>query len=647
MAKKYVPEGAFLACDKGTSPSTLRVSNNVNTTIYSVPMATEADFLPFFNLKPMGLCMCPAKLATGTGITCLPTVLKWDHPKDGVKINGNRMLLEDSTCNCIFGGKISIFFDRAAAVEYGMGEGKMPSDYIKDGFDWIAEQNEKSREMRDSMLPDWMKPVTGVSDWFSDMNTGLVEGAINGVVGLGETIYQVGQDPVGTVEALGGMASDAWNATTEGVSNAWDWGTKSENWSNATEGAWNWASDGQNWADAGSAAWEGTKDAAEWVAENPRKIGTSVGEFVPDAVAAAYTMGGSAAVSAGKVALKEGAEEVVERAAREAVEEGVEKAGKEALEAGAKRTTAEVMEQLAKHEGGDIAKVVTKSADELAAAAAEQAAKEAAEKWAKLGYDDLATTAPCFLEGTLVHTVNGLIPIENIKTGDIVLCFDNVNNNMVKNKVANVFNNWTDRFIKIITDSEIINTTFKHLFWIDDEKKWVTAKELRIDMILKSHSSENIIIKKIDYHNSVELPTFNIEVEDHHNYFVGNQGILVHNDNKPSKFESTTKKPTKIYEVYDPKTGKTVYVGQTDKADVGDRFKEHVAEGKKKSNHKKDWGKKYKIREVASGNWDPYEASVWEQHYIDKNGGKANLQNGRNEITKPKYDKYKNLHNPC
>lgn len=366
MAKKYVPEGAFLACDKGTSPSTLRVSNNVNTTIYSVPMATEADFLPFFNLKPMGLCTCPAKWATG--VSCLPTVPKWDHPKEGVKINGNRMLLEDSSCNCIFGGKISIFFDRAAAVEYGIGEGKMPSDYIKDGFDWIAEQNEKSRATRDSMLPDWMKPVTGVSDWFGDLSTGLVEGAVNGVVGLGETLYQVGQDPVGTAEALGGMASDAWNATTEGVSNAWDWGTKSENWSNAAEGAWNWASDGQNWADAGNAAWEGTKDAAGWVAENPRKIGTTVGEFIPDAVAAVYSGGTSLAATAGKTALREGGEAVVEKTVKEAVGEAVEQGAKkgadDVAEAGAKKGIAETMEQLAKKDGGDIAKV-TDGADEI------------------------------------------------------------------------------------------------------------------------------------------------------------------------------------------------------------------------------------------------------------------------------------------
>ncbi|WP_100073959.1 DUF4280 domain-containing protein [Chryseobacterium camelliae] len=373
MAKKYVPEGVFLACDKGTSPSTLRVSYNKNTTIYSVPMATEADKFPFFHLKPMGLCSCPAKWATG--ISCLPTVLQWDNPKDGVKINGNRMLLEDSTCQCIFGGKISIFFDRPSAVAYGLGEGKMPSDYIKEGFDWIEKTTKEGRALRDSVTPDWMKPITGAKDWFDDLSTGLVEGAVDGVVGLGEVIYQVGQDPVGTAEALSGMVKEGYEATTEAISNAYKWTTTPGNLENAANATWDWASKDENWEQLGDNMVKGLQDTGTWIAENPRTIGTTVGQFIPDAVAAVYTGGGSLAATAGKTALKEGAEVVVEKTVKEGVEAGVEKAGKEALEAGAKRGTAEVLEQLAKKEGGDIAKVVTKDVDEVAEEVAKKTSK--------------------------------------------------------------------------------------------------------------------------------------------------------------------------------------------------------------------------------------------------------------------------------
>ena len=50
---------------------------------------------------------------------------------------------------------------------------------------------------------------------------------------------------------------------------------------------------------------------------------------------------------------------------------------------------------------------------------------------------------------------------------------------------------------------------------------------------------------------------------------------------------------------------------------------------------------------VKAGNWTPYEASVWEQHYMEKHGGKVKLENKINVITEGKYNQYKHLHNPC
>ncbi len=155
-----------------------------------------------------------------------------------------------------------------------------------------------------------------------------------------------------------------------------------------------------------------------------------------------------------------------------------------------------------------------------------------------------------------------------------------------------------------------------------------------------------VAVIKISVVNNTYTETYNLEVKDFHNYLVGNNGIIVHNKSKTSKFDLTTKKKIRIYEVYDIKTKEVKYVGQTDR-DVQERFKEHCKEGKKKGNHKKNWQNKYRAREVKSGNWTPYEASVWEQHYIEKNGGKGKLQNKRNEISKKKYDKYKYKHNPC
>lgn len=323
MSKKYIPEGSWLACDKGTCPSSFRITNNNNTNIYGSKLASEADLLPFLNIKPMGLCSVSFSI-------CVPAVLKWDDPQDDVMVGGFRLLKEDSTCKCVLGGKIKIFLDRAAAAANCIaGEIKMPTEYIKEGFDWVAEQNAKGREARDSMLPDWMKSVSHVTDWMEDVKTGLVEGAVNGVVGMAEGIYQIAQDPVGTAEAIGSMASEGYNAAKEGLSNAAEWAGDGDNWSNAYESTKKWAAESDNWKAAASSAWEGTKGAAQWVAKNPRKIGTTVGQFIPDVAAAIYTAGGSEAASAAKIAAKEAAELAEETAAKQVAKQAAEKLAKE------------------------------------------------------------------------------------------------------------------------------------------------------------------------------------------------------------------------------------------------------------------------------------------------------------------------------
>ncbi|WKX76190.1 polymorphic toxin-type HINT domain-containing protein [Zobellia laminariae] len=269
----------------------------------------------------------------------------------------------------------------------------------------------------------------------------------------------------------------------------------------------------------------------------------------------------------------------------------------------------------------------------------------------KPAYRDLKHQEPCFLAGTIVHTPNGNIEIEKIKIGDEVFVYNFKDSKVNTRKVSKLYNNWTQRYFEINTDGENqILATSRHLFWVDNEKKWIPAKSITSGMNFRGLDNEIVPVKDVKETKNIELPTYNLEVEDIHNYFVGLNGILVHNQNDPSKFEKTTKTPIKIYEVYDIDSGETKYVGQTKHLDVDDRFDEHLKSKDTKKISRENWGKNYDIREVKSGNWTPYEAATWEQHYIEKNGGVAKLENGRNEITEKKYNKYgdeKYGHNPC
>ncbi|WP_175609917.1 polymorphic toxin-type HINT domain-containing protein [Zobellia uliginosa] len=267
-------------------------------------------------------------------------------------------------------------------------------------------------------------------------------------------------------------------------------------------------------------------------------------------------------------------------------------------------------------------------------------------------YDQLGKTKPCFLAGTLVKTPNGNIEIEKIKTGDKVLSFNLKEGKLEEKSVVRTYNNWTDCYFEIKTESKSsINATSKHLFWVKDLKKWIPTKELAVGMSVQNSSGSIEKINTITKSQEVDLPTYNLEIEDYHNYFVGQFGVLVHNQNKPSLFQSTTKNNIEFYKVTDV-NGNTVYVGQTQQG-IGTRFDQHIAEGSTKGNYKKEWGnpEKFKVEKVEipkKGPLTPYEAHVWEKHLIEESKANGNpLKNKANPIGETKYNKFKDLHNPC
>ncbi|AIY14025.1 DUF4280 domain-containing protein [Cellulophaga baltica] len=108
--KKYVPEGVYLVCDKGAKPSELKILYYEETFIYGEKIATSADKIFIANFDPFGACAC------ANGSPCTAPVTDWTNVTDGITLNGNDLLLEDSELPCTLGGNIKIFFSLAAAT---------------------------------------------------------------------------------------------------------------------------------------------------------------------------------------------------------------------------------------------------------------------------------------------------------------------------------------------------------------------------------------------------------------------------------------------------------------------------------------------------------------------------------------------------
>ncbi|WP_289064308.1 PAAR-like protein [uncultured Zobellia sp.] len=107
--KKYVPQGTYLACDKGTVPVEFKITNNNNTFLFDEPVANTGDMVPMLNVMPMGVC-------TVTSSACVPAPVMWDGFEDGIFVGLFNPLLEDSVLPCGVGGKIEIFYSLEEAT---------------------------------------------------------------------------------------------------------------------------------------------------------------------------------------------------------------------------------------------------------------------------------------------------------------------------------------------------------------------------------------------------------------------------------------------------------------------------------------------------------------------------------------------------
>ena len=84
------------------------------------------------------------------------------------------------------------------------------------------------------------------------------------------------------------------------------------------------------------------------------------------------------------------------------------------------------------------------------------------------------------------------------------------------------------QIIKITLDSgESIETTAEHPFYIKG-KGWNPANSLKVGQALLLHNGTTVVVKEVDTSVRVEK-VYNLTVANTHNYFVGGDGVLVHN----------------------------------------------------------------------------------------------------------------------
>jgi hypothetical protein len=155
-------------------------------------------------------------------------------------------------------------------------------------------------------------------------------------------------------------------------------------------------------------------------------------------------------------------------------------------------------------------------------------------EWSKVASCDYFHPAPammsCFAKDTAVWTKTGQQPIETIELGDLVLAQDVNTGELAYKPVLGRTVRPPSAIVKLSFGGEQIMTTRGHPFWVPGVG-WRMAKELGDGAILHGVTGAARIASVGE---TEQAEAYNLVVADFNTYFVGEGGILVH-DNTPRR----------------------------------------------------------------------------------------------------------------
>jgi len=140
------------------------------------------------------------------------------------------------------------------------------------------------------------------------------------------------------------------------------------------------------------------------------------------------------------------------------------------------------------------------------------------------------TIYTCFGAGTLVRTVNGPCPIEDIQVGDHVLSQDVTTGRLGFEPVLIVHHNRPGKTLRIELDGgESLVSSVYHRFWLAG-LGWAMARELKPGDRMRTLGG---LVKVTSIEPGAEQPVYNLTVAQNWSFFVGQASALVHDNTLP------------------------------------------------------------------------------------------------------------------
>jgi len=134
----------------------------------------------------------------------------------------------------------------------------------------------------------------------------------------------------------------------------------------------------------------------------------------------------------------------------------------------------------------------------------------------------------CFTGDTLVWTENGAIAISEVAIGDKVYAYDAETGEAILAKVTDISVSETNELVHLTINGELIRTTVSHPFYTASGE-WKAAGDLNVGDHVVTMSGEATVEAVAVEKLSEAVTVYNLTVEGEHNYYVAENGVLVHN----------------------------------------------------------------------------------------------------------------------